>query len=889
MQLDLNTGDAGHPVKAGMPVTSATTGARSGRPWLVSVVALALVITAGAYLVLPGHLANFIVLICLGVLASIGVVSLFAAAGGLLHLDSAQEQLHSDAGIQDAFFDSLSDGALITDPAGRPVAANVAYQMLAPRGVGAGVRGVEHLFSGNPDASDAVYRLASAAEAGRRGAEEIRMPAGIDGRADGARWYRVRVNPLGTAESEGGNPGVPGAGSSGTFSGGYSGWLVTDITREREHQENIFQELQNAIDYLDHAPAGFFSLDPDGRIRYLNATLAEWLGIDLAEFEPGQVKIGDHVSAESLPALDAAGRAGTGAVPARLDIDLVRRDGTRMPVSLLHRVPVASDGQIGASRTLVLDSHGAGDPQGGRLAQMRFNRFFNNSPMAIASVDREGRIGLTNARFVMLFGPVPTDAGKPNILDLVLPGGRSALAGTLAAAVSGQDDIPAVDLAFGSTDKAAAGRSGSGDGIPAAPERSARFFVSPILDHGEGEDAAIVYAMETTEQRALEAQFAQSQKMQAVGQLAGGIAHDFNNVLTAIIGFSDLLLSSHRPSDPSFQDIMNIKQNAIRAAGLVRQLLAFSRRQTLRPKVVELPDVLSDLSVLLDRLLGEKVALVVDHDRDLWPIKADINQLEQVIVNLAVNARDAMPDGGTLTISTTNITEADSGQVNEQGFRPGEYVSINVVDTGTGMPPEIVEKIFEPFYSTKDVGKGTGLGLSTVYGIVKQTGGYIYVDSMVGEGTSFRVLFPRHIPDPSDEKAEPEVAAPAIPTDLTGSARILLVEDEEAVRAFAVRALAARGYEVHEAESGIDALDVISKLKEPIDLVVSDVVMPEMDGPTLLRELRKTQPDLKIIFVSGYAEEAFAKHLPDDESFQFLPKPFTLKELATAVKQTLAL
>ncbi len=876
MQLDIDTGN--------IDGDQGREGRRSGRAWLVMGMALALVATAAAYLVLPGQMANFIVLICLGLLASVGVVSLFAAAGGILRLDGALEpQLAESGGIPNAFFETLSDGALITDAAGRPVAANAAYQELMPAGAEGGIRGIEHLFSGNPDASDSVYRLASAAENGRRGAEEIRMPGGIGGQSEGARWYRIRVNPLG------GLPGGLAQSSVGDgSSAGHTSWLVTDITREREHQENIFQELQNAIDYLDHAPAGFFSLEPDGRIRYLNATLAEWLGIDLAEFEPGRVHISDHVSAESQPSLEAAGRAGSGTAAARLDIDLVRRDGTRLPVSLLHRVPIAADGSVGASRTLVLENYGIADPQGGRLAEMRFNRFFNHSPMAIAAVDQEGRIGLTNARFVMLFGPPPMGAGKANILDLVQPAGRVALNAALVAAAAGQDDIPAVDLAISGT-VAGSGAGGSGNGAVPAAERSARFFISPILDHGGGDDVAIVYAMETTEQRALEAQFTQSQKMQAVGQLAGGIAHDFNNVLTAIIGFSDLLLSNHMPSDPSFQDIMNIKQNAIRAAGLVRQLLAFSRRQTLRPKVIELPDVLSDLSVLLDRLLGEKVSLVVNHARDLWPIKADVNQLEQVIVNLAVNARDAMPDGGTLTITTANVNAEDSTNVNEQGFRPGEYVSINVVDTGTGMGPEVVEKIFEPFYSTKDVGKGTGLGLSTVYGIVKQTGGYIYVESREGEGTAFRVLFPRYIPDASGDKADPVASPAATPTDLTGNARILLVEDEEAVRAFAARALSARGYEVHEAESGTDALDVISRLDKPIDLVVSDVVMPEMDGPTLLRELRKTQPELKIIFVSGYAEEAFAKHLPEDESFQFLPKPFTLKELATAVKQTLAL
>jgi two-component system cell cycle sensor histidine kinase/response regulator CckA len=375
--------------------------------------------------------------------------------------------------------------------------------------------------------------------------------------------------------------------------------------------------------------------------------------------------------------------------------------------------------------------------------------------------------------------------------------------------------------------------------------------------------------------------------MESVGQLAGGVAHDFNNVLTAIIGFSDLLLANHRPSDPSFQDIMNIKQNANRAAGLVRQLLAFSRRQTLRPQVLALGDVLSDLQILLTRLLGEKVKLQLVHGRDLWPIKADLNQFEQVIINLAVNGRDAMPGGGTMAIRTRNLAAAE---VTAFGYHPlpaADYVLVEVEDTGTGIPPEVQAKIFEPFFSTKEVGKGTGLGLSTVYGIVKQTGAHIFFDSEMGKGTVFRIFLPRYVPA-EGEKAVGGSSEPSVEiADLTGSATILLVEDEEAVRAFAARALTSRGYKVHEAASGVEALEVMQETGGKVDLVVSDVVMPELDGPSLLRELRKTRPELKIIFVSGYAEDAFKKNLPEGEKFHFLPKPFSLKQLAVAVKETL--
>ncbi len=420
----------------------------------------------------------------------------------------------------------------------------------------------------------------------------------------------------------------------------------------------------------------------------------------------------------------------------------------------------------------------------------------------------------------------------------------------------------------------------AGDG-----EHGARFYINAVEEGADGEDVVIVNAIDITEQRVLERQFAQSQKMETVGKLAGGIAHDFNNVLTAIIGFSDLLLANHRPSDPSFQDIMNIKQNANRAAGLVRQLLAFSRRQTLRPQVLQLGDLLSDLSILLTRLLGENVRLEVVHGRDLWPIKADLNQFEQVIVNLAVNARDAMPSGGTMTIRTQNLPAAEAAKFPYRPLPRADYVLLEIEDTGTGIPPEVQSRIFEPFFSTKEVGKGTGLGLSTVYGIVKQTEAFIYFDSVVGKGTTFRLFIPRHV------AAAGEVAAVAEPevkiSDLTGSATILLVEDEEAVRSFAARALTSRGYKVYEAASGVEALEVMAEAGGGIDLVVSDVVMPELDGPSLLRELRKTRPDLKIIFISGYAEEAFKKNLPEGEIFHFLPKPFSLKQLAIAVKETL--
>jgi two-component system, cell cycle sensor histidine kinase and response regulator CckA len=393
-------------------------------------------------------------------------------------------------------------------------------------------------------------------------------------------------------------------------------------------------------------------------------------------------------------------------------------------------------------------------------------------------------------------------------------------------------------------------------------------------------------SIERRRRRGFDEQLRHTQRLESVGLLAGGIAHDFNNVLSAIMMATDFLLNAHKPTDPSFKDIMQIKQNANRAAALVRQLLAFSRKQTLRPQVLDLGEVLGDLAMLLKRLIGEKVTLDVTHGRDLWPVKVDISQFEQVVVNLAVNARDAMPDGGKLTLRTAKIEAKDSGSFGTKGMPSGDYVLVEVSDTGTGIPPDIIDKIFEPFFTTKEVGKGTGLGLSTVYGIVKQTGGYIYADSEPGR-TTFRIFLPRHVPAAHELAAPAESKTAAAPgADLTGQGKILLVEDEEGLRALNARGLASRGYTVLEASNGVEAIEVLER-EGRVDLVVSDVVMPEMDGPSLLKELRTRDASVKVIFVSGYAEEAFAKNLPQGEQYAFLAKPFTLKQLVAEVKKTL--
>ncbi len=833
----------------------------------VLLLALVLLLAAGGLLLAGRAHAQPYILALLATLATIGVFLLFALAAGVLRLGRSE----TASPLPKAVVDSASDGILVTDREGRVVYFNAAYRALIATAESDEVRSVERVFIGDPGVSESVYRLMQAARQGRRGQEEVRVGAH---KGEEGRWLRICVRPLET----------------GKRAGSLTVWSLTDVTRELERHENVFQELQHAIDYLDHAPAGFFAADAGGKIVYLNATLAGWLDYDLAQVGSGSLKLDDIVAGQGAALLTTIAMTPGDVKTGIFDIDLKTRGGRTLPVRLYHKVAFGADGTPGTSRTLVLNrAHDEGnDPQ--RAAEVRFTRFFQNTPMAIATVDKQGRIAESNARFAHLFLSAFKHEGSADrsILTALAARDRGALEAAIRRAAEGQGEIAPVEAALAGPD-----------------ERFATFFVTAIQDEQDNErEAAIVYALETTQQRTLENQVNQQQKMETIGRLAGNIAHDFNNLLGAIIMATDFLLNAHRPTDPSFHDIMQIKQNANRAASLVRQLLAFSRKQTMRPQVIDLGEALSDLTVLLRRLIGENVTLDVPQVRDLWPVKADVGQFEQVIINLAVNARDAMPLGGKLRLRTSNVRAEDSIRFQAKGMPLGEYVLVEVEDTGTGIAPEIIDKIFDPFYTTKEIGKGTGLGLSTVYGIVKQTGGFIYVDSVVGKGTTFRIFLPRYVPGADDVEPPPlpETTAPAIAgavsaaetavraaaTDLTGQGTILLVEDEEGLRTLNARGLQSRGYTVIQASNGFEALEELERQGGQVDLVVSDVVMPEMDGPALMKELRKRNPAIKIIFVSGYAEDAFDKSLPNRKEFSFLPKPFTLKQLVTAVKETMA-
>jgi two-component system cell cycle sensor histidine kinase/response regulator CckA len=838
------------------------SGQNGGSIGLVLLIAVVLVGVGVALMMIGRTHAEPYILFLLAVLAMFGVFVLFAIAAGMLIFPSKD----AASPLIKSLVDSGVNAILVTDAAGRVVYANTAYLKLVEANGAGDVRPPERVFVGDPGVSEAVFRLLKAAREGRRLQEEVRVDSV---RGETARWLRMRVRPLGESARD----------------AKLTVWSIADVTRELERQENVFQELQHAVDYLDHAPAGFFSVDATGNISYLNATLAEWLEQDLAEVGSGGLRLNDIVAGEG-GALVTTLSAAPGEVKTELfDIDLKTKSGRTLPARLYHKVAFGADGTPGSSRTLVINRAGDDGNDPLRAAEVRFMRFFQNTPMAIATVDKQGTIVRSNALFARLFNPVLKDGGGRSILAVVAERDRAALETAIGRAADKQGEIDPVDAT-----------------LAGAAERFARFFATAVEEDGDHE-TAIVYALETTEQRGLQNQLNQQQKMELVGQLAGGIAHDFNNVLGAIMMASDFLVNAHKPTDPSFQDIIQIRQNANRAAALVRHLLAFSRKQTLRPQVIDLGEVVHDLHMLLKRLIGERITLAAVPQRDLWPVKADLAQFEQVIVNLVVNARDAMAEGGKLTLRTANVGADQSATFQYKGMPIGEYVLVEVQDTGTGIPADIIDKIFDPFFTTKDVGKGTGLGLSTVYGIIKQTGGFVYVESTIGEGTAFRIFIPRYIPAADDVKVPlvPEQTdakidgalnaaedAKKTAADLTGQGVILLVEDEEGLRALNARGLTSRGYTVIEAGNGVEALEMLEREGGKVDLVVSDVVMPEMDGPTLLKELRKKNPETKIIFVSGYAEEAFQKSLPDPNAYNFLAKPFTLKQLVAKVKETMA-
>jgi two-component system cell cycle sensor histidine kinase/response regulator CckA len=635
------------------------------------------------------------------------------------------------------------------------------------------------------------------------------------------------------------------------------------------------EEQAKLVDFMTNAPVGIYSVDQHGRFRFVNRTLAEWLGCAPEDLINNGVRL-HEVLDNVLKDIPPYAFVGDSPEQRNGEVTMRSREGSQFPVAITQTIVTSDDGHTLRTRSVVRDLRPERVwQQALDVSEQRFERLFAQAPIGVALLDDDLHVLECNESLQKMIRRSRATLIDTKFADIIAKDARDENVVLLQSAFTSTEVLRPTEMHL----------VGERHVIALVYIKQ---FEAASKAAGVAKGGLVLYFIDITEQKKMELQFAQSQKMQAIGQLAGGIAHDFNNLLTAMIGFCDLLLQRHKPGDQSFADIMQIKQNGNRAANLVRQLLAFSRQQTLQPKLLNLVDVLAELSNLIRRLIGSGVTLNLTHGRDLSPVLVDQGQLEQVVINLVVNARDAMPQGGAVTIRTANHHQATPVVYGQDDMPAGEYVIIEVTDVGTGIPAEIIQRIFEPFFSTKEVGQGTGLGLSTVYGIVRQTGGFVDVQSTVGKGTQFTIYLPAHKADVNAKPPEPEDIKERTPADLTGAGTILLVEDEDAVRVFSSRALRNKGYVVLEARNGEEALTVIEKDGAKIDLLISDVVMPQMDGPTMMAKVREKRPDLKAIFISGYTEDKFRDQLKAGEVVHFLGKPFTLKQLASKVKDVLA-
>ena len=788
--------------------------------------------------------------------AAVAMIGL-AGLGGIVAVASHRTNvaLASRLDILSLTLDASPEAWLIVSPDGRLSYANSAFNQLFPGPAESPLDRIERALcpDGESEAQLQRLRVQTAAGAGATATLSLsKVPSGISGR------FKISADRLA------GRP-------------GYSLWAVEEITEPREIEATIRDEQNQLSDLLANAPIGFYSVDNGGRFLFVNNTLAQWVGSTASEIIAGEKRLRDFLT--SPPSADIApfvpfSTEGPGIQ--RGEIMLKTHQGRVVPAWIAQNA-IGLGAKL-RTRSVVWDLTAGSDWKAALRSPERFRRCFANAPVGIALLDSFGRFEEANQAVGELFGATAQGLTGRELIGLLTEEDRERISAKLAAAAGGHADPDPVEVRpKRPSDKTMVVYiSLLADGAEGAPDRDP--------DSGSG---LALHFIDVTEQKNLEIQFAQSQKMQAVGQLAGGVAHDFNNLLTAMIGFCDLLLLRSPPGDPSFADIMQIKQNANRAANLVRQLLAFSRQQTLQPRVLNITDVLYELRHLIERLIGENIKLDVVHGRDLGLAKVDQGQLEQVIINLAVNARDAMPGGGTLAICTANVRLDQLLRRGHEAMPAGDYVLIEMADTGIGISKDNLARIFEPFFSTKELGSGTGLGLSTVYGIVKQTGGFVFASSDPGRGAIFQIYLPLYKAADGALPAQADATEPVMAKDLTGQDTIMLVEDDDPVRIFGARALRNKGYKVIEAKSGEAALDLIRNAEQQIDLLITDVVMPRMDGPGLVRKVRQIHPQMKVIFISGYTEDAFRQRLDSDSGIDFLPKPFSLKQLATKVRDVI--
>jgi two-component system cell cycle sensor histidine kinase/response regulator CckA len=857
--------DANDPLVYETIETSAPT-ARKGFDYIQLVFWLALAVAGGAagmaltWSEAVGP-AGAVLVIALGAMALVLVLWVMRGAGRKLGMfpERGAAEAAAQSTKRHIWLEALTEPALISDRGGATVAANAGYLEIAQLAHITGVDSVhapsvDRLFSSNPGMAAPIYRLSKAVKVGIARTEML--PALLFGDSHTAMQFEASVAPLGKTRAL---------------------WRLRRV--EAGSQTAGVGSVDPRALYVEDAPVGFFSARRDGRVVYINQTLRQMLGLPDGD---NALRLDDIMRPEGLKLMKREVR---GTASQRAEVVLRARDGVETTATLITTwsgkggeamtrsiVYVASAPEQAARRPPA--SANANTSQGRDVARAD-DTMFTDAPFGVVRLDGEGVESAVmmdaNRTLVEMTGGRAQPGSR--FADLfIAEQGPAALAEELGKALDGARNFK----------------------LAGFKDRSADVFVT--LDRQGRPSAA--YVIDTTERTLLEQRAAQGAKLQAIGQLAGELAHDFNNLLTVIILNVDRLTARHPPGDPSFFELRSINEASSRGAELVRTLLAYSRKQVFRPEVLDISDALADYYVLLRDIIDERIKLDIVHGRDLPRVKVDKGQIETAVTNLCTNARDAMIEkngGGRLTIRTS---KADAAAARKDGFTlvtEGDYVMIEVIDDGAGIPPEIMEKIFQPFYTTKDPGKGTGLGLATVYGIVKQSNGYIYPVSKVGRGTTFKIFLPAWAEEaqvPGEVSAEapaPVVAAPPPKSgDLAGRGSILLVEDEDGVRGIAAQLLAACGYQVIEASDGEKALEIIKEHSGTIDLLISDVVMPGMDGPALLREARPWLSKTRVMFISGYAERDLAKTLEDDRAISFLPKPFTLKQLAERVKQELA-
>lgn len=756
-----------------------------------------------------------------------------------------------------------------------------------------------HLAEGNASKA-AFYRLKNAVD--NLAAEKVTLALTLHQDSDKIfnelEWYEICLRPMYLKKSD-------------IFEGPFSikkikketylYWSLNNITAVKNMEEVFVVERKQLHDFIDELPAGLYVADKDYKLEYVNKAMAEFLKVE-AEAATGRF-LNEFLTTNSP-------------LPERCDFwhGSLHFIGNGQEVKEAHVFQKSfRDNQNIKVRGVLIDKLPGSAELKNELesAQDKISWLFNSAPVGIIFTAPNGIITGCNAQARGFFNQAEGEICGRRLEEFIKDDEAELFRKSLAEinADTAKTEHLDIHLNFSHKDSVAAMYISAMQKLYAAAKPEAEGFV--------------IYVIDATKQKNLELQFAQAQKMQAVGQLAGGVAHDFNNLLTAMIGFTDLLLQRHGVGDPSFADLIQIKQNANRAAGLVRQLLAFSRKQPLQPKLIDVTENFAELSHMLKRILGEQITLKFHHGADLGFIRVDPVQFSQVIINLAVNAKDAMNGCGVLNITTRTELLGEPYQFGDDVIKPGEFVAIDVADNGCGIPAENMARIFDPFFSTKQnvVGSGTGLGLAMVYGIVRQTEGFIKVDSEVGRGTTFSIYLPRLENNEPEKNAEAEQEvvtskdgtpiltvqekrqAPVTinqkiifglnvsnaidrshtPGSKTAeNTRILFVEDEDSVRTFGVRALKKKGYDVVGCNSAENALDhIVADSK--FDLLITDMVMPGMSGAQLTKIIKEKIPEIRVILASGYSEEIVRQELDNFDDFDFITKPYSLGDLTAKV------